>query len=42
MLQREETRKNAEDYINQFAKIIDVSNVRVYYNSEGLDKVNFN
>lgn len=42
MLQREETRKNAQDYINQFWKILDINNVRVYYNSEGLDKVNFN
>lgn len=42
MLKREETRKNAENYVNQFAKIIDINNVRIYYNSEGLDKVNFN
>lgn len=42
MLKREETRKNAENYVNQFAKIIDINNVRIYYNSEWLDKVNFN
>ncbi|MDD5769391.1 MAG: tyrosine--tRNA ligase [Candidatus Gracilibacteria bacterium] len=42
MLTREETKKNAQDYVQQFAKIIDINNVRIYYNSEGLDKVNFN
>ena len=41
MLQRMETRKNAENYVNQFAKILDVSKVEIYYNSDGLDKINF-
>ena len=41
MLQREETRKNAETYVSQFAKILDVSKVEIYYNSQGLDAVNF-
>lgn len=41
MLQREETRKNAEKYLSYFGKILDLDTVKVYYNSEGLDAVNF-
>jgi tyrosyl-tRNA synthetase len=41
MLEREQTRKNAETFVAKFAKILDVSKVEIYYNSEGLDKVNF-
>lgn len=41
MLKREETRKNAETWIAKFSKILDISKVEIYYNSEGLDKVNF-
>jgi tyrosyl-tRNA synthetase len=41
MLKREETRKNAETWVSKFNKILDVSKVEIYYNSEGLDKVNF-
>lgn len=41
MLAREETKKNAERYLEQFGQIIDISKVEVYYNSTGLDKVNF-
>lgn len=41
MLKREETRKNAEKYLGYFGKILDLDTVQVYYNSEGLDAVNF-
>ncbi|MFA6079968.1 MAG: tyrosine--tRNA ligase [Candidatus Gracilibacteria bacterium] len=41
MLSREETRKNAERYLSLYGKILDLKDVEVYYNSEGLDKVNF-
>lgn len=41
MLKREETRKNAEKYLSYFGKILDLDTVQVYYNSEGLDAVNF-
>lgn len=41
MLKREETRKNAEKYLSCFGKILDLDTVQVYYNSEGLDAVNF-
>ncbi len=41
MLQREETQKNAEKYLSYFGKILDLEKVQVYYNSEGLDAVNF-
>ena len=42
MLTRDETRKNAENYISQFWKILDINNVEIVYNSEWIDKVNFN
>jgi len=41
MLTREETRKNCEVFLQKFSKIIDVSKINVYYNSEWLDAVNF-
>lgn len=41
MLAREETRKNAEAYVSKLAKILDISKIEIYYNSEWLDKVNF-
>lgn len=41
MLTREETQKNADTYLSYFGKILDLSKVQVYYNSEGLDAVNF-
>ncbi|MBP6920968.1 tyrosine--tRNA ligase [Candidatus Gracilibacteria bacterium] len=41
MLKREETRANAEKYLSLFGKILDLKKVEVYYNSEGLDAVNF-
>lgn len=41
MLRREETQKNAEKYLSYFGKILDLAKVHVYYNSEGLDAVNF-
>jgi len=41
MLVREQTLKNAEKYLSYFGKILDLDRVQVYYNSEGLDAVNF-
>lgn len=41
MLTRDETRKNCEVFLQKFSKIIDVSRINVYYNSEWLDAVNF-
>lgn len=42
MLKREETRKNAENYLAQFGKILDLSKLEVHYNSEWMDATNFN
>ncbi len=42
MLTREETRKNADNYLSQFAKILDIDKVEIRYNSEWMDKINFN
>ncbi|MDD2487205.1 MAG: tyrosine--tRNA ligase [Candidatus Gracilibacteria bacterium] len=42
MLQRQETLKNAEDYLNQIGKILDISKVEVHYNSEWMDSTSFN
>lgn len=42
MLTRDETRQNAKDYLNQFAKILDIDKVEVRFNSEWMDKTNFN
>lgn len=41
MLTREETTANAQAFLKKFEKIIDLSKIHVYFNSEGLDKVNF-
>ncbi len=41
MLKREETRKNAEIFLQKFAKVLDLEKTEVYWNSEGLDAVNF-
>ncbi|HRI36552.1 MAG TPA: tyrosine--tRNA ligase [bacterium] len=41
MLQREETRRNAARYVELFSRVIDPSKTEIYYNSEGLDKLNF-
>lgn len=42
MLLREETKKNAMNYLEQFGKILDISKVEVHYNSEWMDTTNFN
>lgn len=42
MLDRVETRKNAESYLEQFSKILDINKVEVHYNSEWMDTTNFN
>lgn len=34
MLAREETRKNAEAYVSKLSKILDISKIEIYYNSE--------
>mgnify|MGYP002776100374 FL=1 len=41
MLTREETRKNCEVFLQKFSKVIDISKINIYYNSEWLDAVNF-
>ena len=41
MLTRTETEKNCEAFLQKFSKIVDISKINVYYNSEGLDTVNF-
>lgn len=41
MLAREETRKNAEAFLEKFGKILDLSKINIYLNSEWLDSVNF-
>ena len=38
-LTREETRKNAEDYLNEASKILNIRKAEVHYNSEWLDKL---
>lgn len=42
MLTREETLANAKDYLQQFGKILDIEKVEVRFNSEWMDKTNFN
>ena len=42
MLLREQTIKNAENYLEQFWKILDLSKLEVHYNSEWMDTTNFN
>lgn len=41
MLSRAETETNARAFLDKFSKIIDISSLNIYYNSEGLDAVNF-
>jgi len=41
MLTREETEKNAESYLDSFAKILDINKVEIVYNADWLDKVSF-
>ncbi len=41
MLTREQTRENSAIFLEKFSKVIDISTVEVYYNSEWLDAVNF-
>jgi len=38
----DETKVNSRTYINQVSKIIDIDKVRIVYNSEWLDSLNFN
>lgn len=38
-LTREETKKNAEDYLNEAAKILDIKKAEVHFNSEWFDKI---
>lgn len=40
-LSLEEIKKNAETYLNQLSKIIDVSEAEIHFNSEWFDKLNF-
>jgi tyrosyl-tRNA synthetase len=42
MLTRDEVKENYKNYITMFSKILDIDKVEVRYNSEWLDKVNFN
>ena len=41
MLSRDETRANARAFLEKFSKVIDIDSIEIYYNSEGLDAVNF-
>jgi tyrosyl-tRNA synthetase len=34
MLKREETRKNAELFLQKFSRVLDLSKIEVYWNSE--------
>jgi len=42
MLTKDEVRENYKNYLAQFSKILDIDKVEVRYNSEWLEKVNFN
>lgn len=42
MLAREQTRKNAENWIGLFGKVLDFSKVELRYNSEWMDSTSFN
>jgi tyrosyl-tRNA synthetase len=42
MLTREDTRENCSTYLEQFGKILDIDKVEVRYNSEWMDKTDFN
>lgn len=41
MLTREETEQHARAFLEKFSRVIDISKLEIYYNSEWLDKVNF-
>jgi tyrosyl-tRNA synthetase len=41
MLTLEETAKNAETYVQQVGKILDIARLKIVYNSEWLNKMNF-
>lgn len=41
MLSRAETESNAKAFLTKFEKVLDLSKIDIYFNSEGLDKVNF-
>jgi tyrosyl-tRNA synthetase len=41
MLSRAETEANAKAFLEKFWKVLDLSKIDIYFNSEGLDKVNF-
>lgn len=41
MLTRDETRANAKAFLEKFSRVIDTDSIEIYYNSEGLDAVNF-
>lgn len=42
MLEREQTRENAKNWLNLFGKILDMEKTEVHYNSEWMDTTNFN
>lgn len=41
MLTREETKIHAQAFLEKFSRIVDISRLEIYYNSEWLDRVNF-
>lgn len=41
MLTRDETEAHARAFLEKFSRVIDISKLEIYYNSEWLDKVNF-
>jgi tyrosyl-tRNA synthetase len=41
MLVREQTRANGRAFLEKFAKVLDLTKVKVVYNSDWLDGVNF-
>lgn len=42
MLTRTQTKDNASNWISLFGKVLDMSKVEIRYNSEWMDKTNFN
>ena len=42
MLEREQTRANAANWINLFGKVLDISKTEIHYNSEWMDSTSFN
>jgi tyrosyl-tRNA synthetase len=41
MLMREQTRANGQEFLKKFARVLDLEKVKVVYNSDWLDAVNF-